>query len=90
MKLISVLTITFYAQDGATPAGDASSANQNLDKLLHPCKCSARPEMQYIQSANPQTPSQLCTCSPHTSMVMWASQSDILYFSFPCSLFPIL
>ena len=53
-----------------------------------PCKCSIWPETQYIQSANPHTPSQLWVCSCQTRLSVVAPTNQILsIFPHSCSLY---
>ena len=52
-----------------------------LRQLLCSCKCPAGPETQGIQSASPQTPSQLW------ALYLLACSLSVFYLSLPCSLF---
>lgn len=68
-----------------------------LREFLCLCKWFTWPEMWYIQSANPQTLSQLWALSlfpvpsdPKQGRLCDPSQSDILYFSLPSSFYKSL
>lgn len=63
-------------------SGPGAMSLANPNRLLpNSCQCSACPEMQCTESANPQTPSQLWAFSPQQDLLGGPSPSVIFYFS---------